>query len=225
MTIRVLIADDHKLFRQGLISLMRTSDDLVEVVAEAQTGEEAIQLAEKYQPNIVLMDIFMPQGDGLYATREILTRFPKIAVVMLTSSENEEHLYEAMRLGASGYLLKNLDATELFDLLTGVMHGEVAVTRAMAARMLKGLATEKNGSEDGKEKLTEREVEVLRLVARGHSNPQIATELCITVNTVKSHLKSILSKLQLDNRTQLAAYAAQTGLLPEENKGKYHPLG
>ncbi len=225
MPIRVLIADDHKLFRQGLISLMRTQEDLVEIVGEAQTGQEAVRLAEQYHPNIVLMDIYMPQGDGLSATKEICSRFPDIAVVMLTSSESEEHLYEAMRVGASGYLLKNLDADELFDLLTGVMHGEVAVTRTMASRLLKGLANGHNDQNSNeKEKLTEREVEVLRLVARGNSNPQIAAELCITVNTVKSHLKSILAKLQLDNRTQVAAYAAQTGLLPEEN-GKYHPLG
>lgn len=224
MTIRVLIADDHKLFRQGLRSLMRTRDDLVEVVAEAETGQEAIRLVEQHRPDIVLMDIFMPQGDGLFATRGICSRFPQTAVVMLTSSENEEHLYEAMRLGASGYLLKNLDADELFDLLTRVTQGEVAMTRTMASRLLKGMATGHSGSDGEKEKLTDREAEVLRLVARGNSNPQIAAELCITVNTVKSHLKNILSKLQLDNRTQVAAYAVQSGLLPGENT-KYHPPG
>jgi DNA-binding NarL/FixJ family response regulator len=169
MSIRVLIADDHKLFRQGLISLMSTQEGLVEIVGEAQTGQEAVRLAEQYRPNIVLMDIYMPQGDGLYATREICSRLPDVAVVMLTSSENEEHLYEAMRLGASGYLLKNLDATELFDLLNGVMHGEVAVTRAMA-RDAQRLAAGHNDPDNEKEKLTDREVEVLRLVARGNSN-------------------------------------------------------
>lgn len=220
MTIRVLIADDHKLFRQGLKSLMHTRDDLVEVVAEAATGQEAIQLVEQYHPDIVLMDIFMPQGDGLFATKEICTRFPDTAVVMLTSSENEDHLYEAMRLGAAGYLLKNLDADELFDLLPRVIQGEVAMTRTMASRLLKNLATGRTAAEGDKEKLTEREVEVLQLVARGNSNPQIAAELCITVNTVKSHLKSILTKLHLDNRTQVAAYAAQSGLLSDGN-GKH----
>ncbi|MEN6409635.1 MAG: response regulator transcription factor [Anaerolineaceae bacterium] len=224
MTIRVLIADDHKLFRQGLHSLMRARDDLVEVVAEAETGQEAIRLVAQFQPDIVLMDIYMPQGDGLEATREIRSRFPKTAVVMLTSSEKEEHLYEAMRLGAAGYLLKNLDADELFDLLERVTRGEVAMTRTMASRLLKGLASGHGSPEAEKEKLTEREVEVLKLVAKGNSNPQIAAELCITVNTVKSHLKNILTKLQLDNRTQVAAYAAQSGLLPEE-KEKDHPLG
>jgi DNA-binding NarL/FixJ family response regulator len=224
MTIRVLIADDHKLFRQGLVSLMRTREDLVEVVAQAETGQEAVRLVELYHPDIVLMDIYMPQGDGLAATKEICAQYPHTAVVMLTSSENEEHLYEAMRLGASGYLLKSLDATELFDLLPRVIQGEVAMTRAMASRLLKGMATGHSENDDEKEKLTDREVEVLRLVARGYSNPQIAAELTITVNTVKSHLKNILSKLKLDNRTQVAAYAAKTGLLPDQ-KEKYHPGG
>lgn len=224
MTIRVLIADDHKLFRQGLMSLMRTRDDLVEVVAQAESGQEAIRLVELHHPDIVLMDIFMPQGDGLFATREICSRFPRTAVVMLTSSENEEHLYEAMRLGASGYLLKSLDAVELFDLLTRVIQGEVAMTRTMASRLLKGLAAGHGDNQDEKEKLTDREAEVLKLVARGFSNPQIAAELTITVNTVKSHLKNILAKLKLDNRTQVAAYAAKSGLLPDQNE-KYHPTG
>ncbi len=223
MTIRVLIADDHKLFRQGLKSLMRTRDDLVEVVAEAETGQEAIRLVELHRPDIVLMDIFMPQGDGLSATKEICSRYAGTAVVMLTSSENEEHLFEAMRLGASGYLLKSLDADELFDLLTRVIQGEVAMTRTMASRLLKGLATGRHDPDGEKEKLTEREADVLRLVAKGSSNPQIAAELCITVNTVKTHLKNILSKLQLDNRTQVAAYVAKAGLPGDKNK--YHPTG
>lgn len=206
------------------MSLMRTRDDLVEVVAQAESGQEAIRLVELHHPDIVLMDIFMPQGDGLFATREICSRFPRTAVVMLTSSENEEHLYEAMRLGASGYLLKSLDAVELFDLLTRVIQGEVAMTRTMASRLLKGLAAGHGDNQDEKEKLTDREAEVLKLVARGFSNPQIAAELTITVNTVKSHLKNILAKLKLDNRTQVAAYAAKSGLLPDQNE-KYHPTG
>jgi len=214
MTIRILVADDHKLFRQGLISLMLTHDDLVEVVGEAATGNEAVQMAAQLQPDVVLMDIYMPDGDGLQATREICSRFPNIAVVMLTSSEADEHLYEAVRLGASGYLLKSLDAEELFSLITGVMRGEAAMTRVMAAHLLKGVASNSvNNTSPVVDSLTDREIDVLRLVAQGCSNPQIAGELCITVNTVKSHLKNILAKLQLDNRTQVAAYAVQSGLL------------
>ena len=123
MTIKVLIADDHKLFRQGLISLMKTREDLVEVIGEAETGEDAIRLVGQLHPDVVLMDIYMPHGDGLYATKEIRERFPGIAVVLLTASENDEHLYEAVKLGVSGYLLKSLDAKELFELLAGIIRG------------------------------------------------------------------------------------------------------
>jgi DNA-binding NarL/FixJ family response regulator len=218
MAIKVLVADDHKLFRQGLISLMLTHDDLVEVVGEAASGAEAVQLAGELQPDVVLMDIYMPGIDGLQATKEIKAHSPDIAVVMLTSSESDAHLYEAVHLGASGYLLKSLDAEELFDLLNGVMRGEAAMTRVMAARLLKGIASNSvNNSSHVAESLTEREIDVLRLVAQGYSNHQIAAELCITVNTVKSHLKNILAKLQLDNRTQVAAYALQSGLAVSAN--------
>jgi DNA-binding NarL/FixJ family response regulator len=211
--IRVLIADDHKLFRQGLISLMRTREDLVDVVGEAASGDEAVRLAERLRPDVVLMDIYMPQGDGLQATREIRARLPQVAVVMLTSSESDEHLYEAVQIGAAGYLLKSLDADELFDLLTGVIHGEAAMTRAMATRLLKGVAKRSVDPEKGEESLTERELAVLRLVASGASNSEIADRLLISVNTVKSHLRSILEKLQLDNRTQAATYAVNRGLV------------
>ena len=135
MTIKVLVADDHKLFRQGLISLIKTRGDEVEVVGEAATGQEVVKAAEELHPDVVLMDIYMPQGDGLQATKEIRERFSDIAVVMLTSSEEDEHLYEAVKLGASGYLLKSLDANELFDLLRGITREEAAMTRAMAARL------------------------------------------------------------------------------------------
>ena len=213
MTIKVLIADDHKLFRQGLIGLMKTREDLVEVVGEAETGEEAIQLTEQLHPDVVLMDIYMPEMDGLQAAKEIRTRFPEVAIVMLTSSERDGHLYEAVKIGVSGYLLKSLDATELFDLLGGVAKGEPAMTRAMAGKFLKAVATRMADEEKGEEALTERELFVLRLVASGASNQEIADKLSISVNTVKSHLKNILSKLQLENRTQAATYAMQHGLV------------
>jgi DNA-binding NarL/FixJ family response regulator len=213
MTIKVLIADDHKLFRQGLIGLMKTREDLVEVIGEAETGEDAIKLTEQLHPDVVLMDIYMPEMDGLQAAKIIHDRFPKVAIVMLTSSERDGHLYEAVKIGVSGYLLKSLDATELFDLLAGVSKGEPAMTRAMAGKFLKAVATRMADEEKGEEALTERELFVLRLVASGASNQEIADKLSISVNTVKSHLKSILSKLQLENRTQAATYALQHGLV------------
>ena len=227
MTIKVLIADDHKLFRQGLISLMKTREDLVEVIGEAETGEDAVRLAEQLHPDVVLMDIYMPHGDGLKATKEIRERFPGIAVVILTASENDEHLYEAVKLGVSGYLLKSLDAKELFELLAGIIEGEAAMTKSMATRLLKGVAKRSMDAAKGEEALTERELIVLRLVASGASNPKIAEKLSISVNTVKSHLKNILSKLQLENRTQAAAYAVKSGLVSNSNDNllNNHPSG
>ncbi len=218
MTIKVLIADDHKLFRQGLISLMRTREDLVEVVGEAASGMEAIQLTDRLHPDVVLMDIYMPEMDGLQAAKEIRVRFPHVAIVMLTSSERDGHLYEAVQIGVSGYLLKSLDATELFDLLIGVVKGEIAMTRTLASKLLKAVANRLADDEKGEQALTERELYVLRLVASGATNSEIADKLSISINTVKSHLKNILGKLQLENRTQAATYALKHGLVsPRDN--------
>jgi len=216
MTLKIVVADDHKLFRQGLIGLMRAHDDLVEVIGEAASGQEALHLARQLRPDVILMDIQMPNGDGLKATREIRQMFPEIAIVMLTASEEDEHLYEAVRLGVAGYLLKDLDATELFELLAGVTRNEVAMTRAMASRLLKIMAKNENGVASIASELTEREIEVLTLLAQGASNPQIAEELFITTNTVKTHISHILTKLQLENRTQAATYAVQKGIVSSE---------
>jgi DNA-binding NarL/FixJ family response regulator len=213
--LRVIIADDHRLFRQGLIGLMGTRPDLVRVVGEAASGTEAVSIAERLNPDVILMDIQMPNGDGLEATALLRQRMPDLHVIILTASESDDHLYHAVRLGAAGYLLKSLDAAELFDLLAGVARGEPAMTRAMAAHLLKGMAGHATNAEAGEESLTHREIEVLRLIARGSSNSKIAEALCISVNTVKVHLRNILEKLQLSNRTQVATYALQSGLVLE----------
>jgi DNA-binding NarL/FixJ family response regulator len=224
LPLRTIVADDHRLFRQGLVGLLGTRPDLVTVIGQASSGGQAVNLARQLRPDLVLMDISMPDGDGLTASRVLRRDLPEAAVVMLTASELDEHLYEAVRLGAAGYLLKSLDAEELFELLGAVAVGEAALTRAMAARLLKNVAWhagQHGGPEQvSHEALTERELEVLRLVARGLSNPEIAAELCITVNTVKVHLRNILDKLQLANRTQAAAYALQTGLAPAGAAGR-----
>ncbi len=217
MKMRILIADDHKLFRQGLIGLINSHDDQVEVIGQAESGHEAIRMAEFLRPDVILMDIFMRDGDGFQALATIRKRFPNIAIVMLTSSENKEHLYKAVQLGAAGYIHKNLDAHELFDLLSGIQKGEAAMTKAMASRLLRGIA-QHSTEKKGEELLTERESDVLRLVAKGSSNQQISDELHITINTVKSHLRSILDKLQLDNRTQAATYALERGLTPDRKE-------
>lgn len=220
LPLSVVVADDHSLFRQGLIGLMNTRPDLVSVVGQAATGRQAVELVRELQPDLVLMDISMPDGTGLQATRAILQDSASraagrraTAVVMLTASDEDEHLQEAVQLGAAGYLLKSLDSEELFDLIAGVARGEAAITRTMAARLLKGLSAGHSAPPNAQDMLTEREIEVLRLVAQGVSNPEIAQELVITINTVKTHLRNILEKLQLENRTQAATYAVQKGLI------------
>lgn len=212
LPLRVLVVDDHRLFRQGLIGLMRTRPDLVDVIGEASSGSEALQLIARLHPDIVLMDIQMPDGDGLETAACVRQHHPGVAVVMLTASESDDHLFQAMRLGAAGYLLKDLDADELFNLLGGLERGEAVMTRAMSSRLLRqATSAESNPSTDT---LTEREIDVLRLVALGASNPQIADELVISVNTVKVHLRNILDKLCVENRAQAAVYAVRWGLLP-----------
>lgn len=222
---QIVIVDDHSLFRQGLVGLMRARQDAVCVVGEGTNGREAIQLAAKLQPDVVLMDIRMPDMDGLEATAHIRQAFPHIAVVILTASEADVDLRRAMQLGVSGYLSKDLDATELFDLLAGIEVGEPAITRAMAARLMKCMS--EGESADDEEcllpELTEREMDVLRWVVRGHSNPQIAEQLCISINTVKVHLRNILEKLQVKNRAQAAAHAVEQGLISELRED--HPNG
>ena len=216
LPLRVLVADDHRLFRQGLVGLLSTRPDLVNVVGEAGSGQEAVILAEQVKPDLVLMDIYMPEGDGLAAARAIRQQLPDTNVVILTASETDEHFQEAIQLGVAGYLLKNLDANELFDLIEGVERGEAALTRAMASRLLKSAASKSLKEGKNEEKLSEREIEVLRLLAQGHSNPQISEELNISVNTVKTHISHILNKLHLKNRTQAAAYAIHHRLVNEE---------
>ena len=155
----------------------------------------------------------MPDGDGLEALAQIRTVSPQTAVVIVTASELNGHVLEATRLGAAGYLLKSLDAAELFDLLISIGHGQIGITRATAARLLK-VINQAAAPHEGNTDLTEREMDVLRLVAQGASNQQIAEQLSVSVNTIKTHMRSILGKLQLDNRTQIATYAVHSGLMP-----------
>ncbi|MBZ0296389.1 MAG: response regulator transcription factor [Anaerolineae bacterium] len=223
LPLRVIVADDHRLFRQGLIGLMKTRRDLVTVIGEASGGREAVQMTRDLKPDVVLMDIFMPDGDGLEATACICEKFSDVHVVMLTSSEDEEHIYRAIQLGAAGYLLKDLDAEELFNLLMGVEYDEVVMTRAVGARLLRRIGKPHSEHDGLTDELTEREIEVLRLVAQGASNPQIAESLVISINTVKVHLRNILEKLCVENRTQAAAYAVRCGLAPSQDQN--HPIG
>lgn len=219
LPLSVLVVDDHRLFRQGLVGLMGTRPDLVRIVGEAATAQEALERAKALRPDLVLMDISMPGGSGLEATRVLRHELPGTAVVMLTSSEDDEHLRQAAQLGVSGYLLKDLDAHELFELISGIVRGEAAMTKAMASRLLKAVSGAPAGHEEHAlvDELTVREIEVLRFVARGVSNPEIAEALYVSVNTVKTHIHNILAKLQVENRTQAATFAVQRGLITLED--------
>jgi len=217
---RVLIVDDHALFRDGLRSLLEVHGD--EVVGEARTGKEAVALTQALQPEVVLMDLSMPEMGGLAATRLISAAQPGVKVVILTASEDDADLFEAIKSGAQGYLFKNLEAEGFFAMLEAVGRGEPALTPGLARKLLGEFA---KPAEPGPERhagvvhdpeaLTEREREVLGLLVQGvTSNHELAERLIVTENTVKYHLRNILDKLHLSNRAQVVGYAMRHGLVP-----------
>jgi DNA-binding NarL/FixJ family response regulator len=208
---RVLIVDDHDLFRNGIASLLKARG--YDVVGEATDGIEAVDRARELRPELVLMDIRMPNMGGLEATRIIKARDPDVNVVILTVSDDEDDLFEAIKSGAQGYLLKKLKADVFFDLISGVATGEAPVSPKMATKMIEEFSRQANAGrrEDGKANLTNREEEVLQLVAQGKTNRETASDLVISESTVKYHLRNILDKLHLENRAQVMAYAAQRG--------------
>lgn len=212
-TIRLLLADDHHLFRKGLASLLEQESGF-EVVAEAEDGAEAIRKAQAVKPDLVLMDIHMPGVNGLEATRQITTTLSTTRVVIVTVSEEDKDLFEAIKCGAHGYLSKKVEPEKLRELLVGVFRGEAPLSGVTAARILKEFAarTLKTSQTPPVDDLTEREKEVLQLLAAGLTNKEIGSRLDIAENTVKNHLKSILGKLHLQNRVQAAALAVQEGL-------------
>jgi len=213
-TIRLLLVDDHALFRRALANLLAQEQGF-EVVGEAGDGAEAVRKARTLTPDLVLMDIHMPGTDGLEATRQIVSALPATRVVILTVSEEDADLFEAIKCGAHGYLLKTVEPEELCALLRGVFRGEAPLSRATAAKILKqfsGRAAKAPETAPGGD-LTAREKEVLELLVSGLTNKEIGARLKIAENTVKNHLKSILAKLHLDNRVQAAAVAIQRGLV------------
>jgi DNA-binding NarL/FixJ family response regulator len=216
--LRLLLVDDHTLFREGLVSLLSYSEDFM-VVGEAEDAEGAITQACSLRPDLVLMDIELPGEDGVAATRRLKMEMPAITVVMLTAHDDSQALFDAVRAGAQGYLLKNVRAGELLEQLRGLARGEAAISRRMATRILEDL----RGQTDPlapEEELTAREMEVLELVAARLSNAEVADRLVLSEHTVKNHMKSILSKLHLRNRRQAAAYSVARGWLPRTNAGR-----
>jgi len=210
---RILIADDHNLFRDSLATLLEAQQH--EVVGQASTGREAIELAGRLKPDLVLMDLGMPELDGLEATR-ILAADPKAPkVVILTGTDDDEKLFEAIKSGAQGYLLKNLDADEFFTLLERVASGEPGLTPAVARKLLKEFAhPSKNAASHDPDALTERERDVLELLVQGvTTNRKLAKTLAVSENTVKFHVRNILDKLHLNNRAQVVSFALRNRLV------------
>jgi DNA-binding NarL/FixJ family response regulator len=210
--LRLLLVDDHALFREGLISLLSYQEDFT-VVGEAEDAKSALEQARTLQPDIVLMDVELPGEDGVAATQRLKMEIPNITVVMLTVHDDSQTLFEAIKAGAQGYLVKNVRSRELLEQLRGIARGEAAISRRMAARILEEIRGQPEPFGPGEE-LTPRELEVLELVAARLSNAEIAERLVISEHTVKNHMKSILSKLHLRNRHQAAAYGIARGWLP-----------
>jgi len=214
---RVLLADDHALFRDGISSLLRAWEH--EVIGQAADGPSAVALAIELRPDLVLMDVAMP-GGGIAATRELAERAPDVAIVMLTASDDVDDLFQAIRAGARGYLLKNLEARELRTMLDAISRGEAAITPAIAARILAELARAGKlapappGVKDP-DRLTDRELDVLRGVVGGFTNKEIAGGLGLSENTVKFHLRNILDKLHAQSRAEAAVRAVRDGLIAE----------
>jgi DNA-binding NarL/FixJ family response regulator len=206
---RILVADDHSLFRDGIISLLEAGG--LEVVGQAGDGQSAVEKAVQLNPDLILLDINMPGMNGLEALKLIKAQLPDIKVVMLTVSDEEENLLQAIQEGADGYLLKHLNGSEFLQMLKGLEHGEAAITRSMTTRLLKHVGRAKTVQVE--QVLSEREIEVLRLVADGKSNRFIAEALSVSENTVKFHIKNILQKLGVSNRTEAVTFALQNGLL------------
>jgi len=209
---KIVIVDDHVLFREGLASIIRSEPD-IEIAGMAGSVQEAVDLSDAVQPEIILMDFSLPDGNGADATRLILSQHPKCKIVFLTMSEEDEDLFEAIRSGAKGYLLKNMQPQKLVVALRSVQKGESALSRSMTLRLMDELSHSKKTDYPPETTLTHREMDVLRALASGMSNQEIAKHLVISENTVKFHVHSILGKLGLNDRKEVANYAREHGFL------------
>ena len=218
-TIKVLVVDDHALFRRGITSVLAGQKSL-EIVGEAIDGLEAIEKAEATNPDVIIMDLNMPRCSGLEATQALQTKMPQVNILVLTVSDNEADLFAAVKFGAKGYILKNTEPEELVQAIFHIAQGGVIISPTMATKLLtefKGLEAQvKTGVPQEAADLSPREVEVLQLVSQGATNKEIADSLFISENTAKTHLRNIMEKLHLANRSQAAAYAVGKGLVPNK---------
>ena len=213
-TIRVLICDDHALFRRGLVMVLE-SEEGIEVVAEAEDGEDALVKAEEAAPDVVLMDVRMPKMSGIEATRAIAEAVPSAKILMLTVSDEEEDLYEAVKAGATGYLLKEISIEEVANAIRAVVTGQSLISPSMASKLLSEFNNLAKAAQQKvlAPRLTDRELQVLKLVAQGLSNREVAEQLFISENTVKNHVRNILEKLHLHSRMEAVVYAVREKLL------------
>lgn len=210
--LRVLIADDHPLFRHGIAALLQAAAAF-EVVGEARSGEEAVALAEQIQPDVILMDIHMPGLNGIEATRRILHTSPHIRILMVTMSEDDASMFAAMRAGARGYVLKDAQKEDLLRAIRAVGRGEAIFSPAVATRLIDFFAAPRPTLlPQAFPELTDREREILELIAQGHSNPEIAERLVLSPNTVRNYVSNIFSKLQVVDRAQAIVRAREAGL-------------
>ena len=214
-TISVLLVDDHSVVRQGVRAFLVTQPDLT-VVGEAVSGEEAVRLAEQTVPDVILMDLIMPNMDGVEATRRVKLVSPRSQIVVLTSYHEDEHIFPALKAGALSYILKDVSAMELADAVRKAAAGEAVLHPRVAARVIKELQGRREEVLNPFTELSERELEVLKLIADGMPNAEIAAKLVLSEKTVKGHVSNILSKLQLADRTQAAVYAWRQGVVRKE---------
>lgn len=211
--ITVLIVDDHQIVRQGVQAFLETQPD-IDVVGEAGSGKEAVRLADHYIPDVILMDLVMPGGvDGVEATRQVKKTSPRTQVVVLTSYHEDEHIFPAIRAGALSYILKDISSEELADVIRMASRGEAVLHPNVAARLIHEVQGHTEVMTNPYTELSERELEVLRLIAAGMSNAQIAEQLVISEKTVKGHVSNILGKLHLSDRTKAAVYAWREGIV------------
>lgn len=209
MTIKVLIVDDHLLSRKGIASIL-SANPLFEIIGEATSGAEALEKAIQLMPDLILMDIRMPDGNGLEATGRIKSAMPHIKIIILSVSDDVQDFFEAIKRGAQGYLLKNMEPEYWLDYIVSIAQGEAPISRVLAAKILQEFASQKQAVPDNR--LSEREKEVLQLISQGLNNKEISDKLYLSESTVKNHLRNILDKLHLQNRMQLIAFAYKNGL-------------
>jgi len=218
-TVSILIVDDHEVVRNGIRSYLETIKDF-EVVGEADSGEMAVQMVSELIPDIVLLDLIMPGMDGVETTRQIKKVTPRTQVVVLTSYHEDVHIFPALKAGAISYILKDMKMEKLVDALQRAVRHEVTLHPLVAERVLENIRGDDSEEPALFTELTERELDVLRLIAKGMTNSQIAENLVISENTVKGHVSNILSKLHLADRTQVAVYAWQSGIVNKEQMKK-----